>query len=89
MKIWGPDRGGHRRRPPGRDVAGRLYPPIDPIHRFLARVSGDRDDGQSLAEFAIILALIAIVAIVSIVFLGDVIASLMSAIGSTIDEQTL
>jgi len=61
---------------------------IETIHRLPALVV-DGDDGQSLAEFAIILALIAIVAIVSIVFLGDVIASLMSLIGSTIDEQTL
>ena len=68
---------------------GGLHALIDPIHRCLVRVSGDRDDGQSLAEYAIILALIAIVAIVSIVFLGDVIASLMSAIGSSIDDQTL
>jgi Flp pilus assembly pilin Flp len=46
------------------------------------------EDGQGLAEYALILALIAIVAIVSLVFLGDVVADLMSYIGDTIDTAT-
>jgi Flp pilus assembly pilin Flp len=47
------------------------------------RPVGD-EDGQGLAEYALILGLIAIVAIVSLVFLGDTIADLMSYIGSTV-----
>jgi Flp pilus assembly pilin Flp len=46
------------------------------------------EDGQGLAEYALILALIAIVAILSMIFLGDAIASLMDYIGSTIDAST-
>lgn len=46
------------------------------------------DQGQGLAEYALILGLIAVVAIVSLIFLGDVIDQLMSVIGSTIDAST-
>jgi Flp pilus assembly pilin Flp len=42
------------------------------------------EDGQGLAEYALILGLIAIVAIISLVFLGDTIADLMSFIGSSV-----
>ena len=44
------------------------------------------EEGQGLAEYALILALIAIVAILSLIFLGDTIADLMSFIGATIDQ---
>ena len=40
------------------------------------------DDGQGLAEYALILALIAIVAIGALVFLGTTIGDLLSTIGS-------
>jgi pilus assembly protein Flp/PilA len=46
------------------------------------------EDGQGLAEYALILGLIAVVAILSLIFLGDTIADLMSFIGSTIDDAT-
>jgi Flp pilus assembly pilin Flp len=48
----------------------------------------DAEQGQGLAEYALILALIAIVAILSLVFLGDTINDLMSVIGSTISGNT-
>ena len=48
----------------------------------------DGEDGQGLAEYALILALIAIVAILSLIFLGDTINTLMSNIGETIDQNT-
>ncbi len=48
----------------------------------------DEEEGQGLAEYALILALIAIVAILSLVFLGDTINDLMSYIGSTVSENT-
>ncbi len=47
------------------------------------------EEGQGLAEYALILALIAIVAILSMIFLGETIADLMDFIGSTIDASTL
>ena len=51
--------------------------------------SGAEEEGQGLAEYALILGLIAIVAILSLIFLGDTLADLMSHIGDTIDENTL
>ena len=60
----------------------------DTIDGRLAPPSGGQEAGQGLAEYALILGLIAIVAIASMVFLGNVIASLMSSIGSTIEDQT-
>jgi Flp pilus assembly pilin Flp len=50
--------------------------------------SRDEEDGQGLAEYALILGLIAVVAIVSLIFLGDTVADLMSMIGNTIDQST-
>ena len=47
------------------------------------------EEGQGLAEYALILALIAIIAILSLIFLGDTINTLMSNIGETIDQNTL
>jgi pilus assembly protein Flp/PilA len=41
-------------------------------------------DGQGLAEYALILALIAIVAIVALIFLGSQISSILSDIGNNI-----
>ena len=43
-----------------------------------------RDDGQGLAEYALILALIAIVTIIALTFLGKQISQILSYIGSVI-----
>jgi len=42
------------------------------------------EEGQGLAEYALILALIAIVAIVALIFLGTQISSILSEIGAAI-----
>jgi pilus assembly protein Flp/PilA len=42
------------------------------------------EDGQGLAEYALILALIAIVAIVALIFLGGAISSILSTVGTSI-----
>jgi pilus assembly protein Flp/PilA len=42
------------------------------------------DDGQGLAEYALILALIAIIAIVALIFLGGKISGILSKVGSSI-----
>jgi pilus assembly protein Flp/PilA len=42
------------------------------------------EDGQGLAEYALILALIAIVAIVALLFLGGAISKILSTVGSSI-----
>ena len=50
---------------------------------FLRRPSED-EDGQGLAEYALILALIAIVAIVALLFLGGAISKILSTVGSSV-----
>ena len=42
------------------------------------------EEGQGLAEYALILALIAIVAIAALLFLGEQISSILSTIGAAI-----
>ena len=42
------------------------------------------EDGQGLAEYALILALIAIVAILALLFLGGQISSILSTIGASL-----
>ena len=42
------------------------------------------DDGQGLAEYALILALIAIVAIVALIFLGGQVSTILSTVGTSI-----
>ena len=43
-----------------------------------------REDGQGLAEYALILALIAIIAIAALIFLGTQISRILSVIGNAI-----
>jgi len=42
------------------------------------------EEGQGLAEYALILALIAVIAIAALVFLGTQISSILSSIGNNI-----
>ena len=42
------------------------------------------EDGQGLAEYALILALIAIVAIVALIFLGNQVSTILSKVGSSV-----
>jgi Flp pilus assembly pilin Flp len=42
------------------------------------------DDGQGLAEYALILALIAIVAIIALLFLGGQISSILFDVGKSV-----
>jgi len=42
------------------------------------------DDGQGLAEYALILALIAIIAIVALQFLGQQVSSILSTVGKSV-----
>jgi pilus assembly protein Flp/PilA len=52
------------------------------IARILSYVQRDDEDGQGLAEYALILALIAVIAIVGLIFLGGQISDKLSTIGS-------
>jgi pilus assembly protein Flp/PilA len=42
------------------------------------------EEGQGLAEYALILALIAIVAIVALIFLGGAISSILNQVGTSV-----
>jgi pilus assembly protein Flp/PilA len=42
------------------------------------------EDGQGLAEYALILALIAIVAIVALLFLGGQVSSILNDVGTSV-----
>jgi pilus assembly protein Flp/PilA len=42
------------------------------------------EEGQGLAEYALILALIAIVAIIALIFLGGAISGILSTVGSSV-----
>ena len=43
-----------------------------------------QDEGQGLAEYALILALIAIVAIIALIFLGSQVSQILSTVGSSV-----
>jgi pilus assembly protein Flp/PilA len=42
------------------------------------------EEGQGLAEYALILALIAIIAIIALIFLGNQVSSVLSKVGNSI-----
>jgi pilus assembly protein Flp/PilA len=44
------------------------------------------EEGQGLAEYALILALIAVIAILSLIFLGSQISDKLSIVGSTLNS---
>ena len=50
----------------------------------LVRLELHREDGQSMTEYGVLLALIAVVVIVALLFLGPKIAAVFSNIGSKI-----
>jgi pilus assembly protein Flp/PilA len=59
---------------------------LNHMSQLLALISSFRndDEGQGLAEYALILALIAIIAIIALIFLGGQISSTLSTVGDSI-----
>ena len=53
------------------------------FNTLLAAVRRD-EDGQGLAEYALILALIAIIAIVALIFLGGQVSQILSTVGNSV-----
>ena len=51
------------------------------LHRMWLDITSANEEGQGLAEYALILALIAIVAILALIFLGNQISDKLSVIG--------
>jgi len=52
------------------------------VSQFIASLRDD--DGQGLAEYALILALIAIVAIIALIFLGGQVSSILNQVGQSV-----
>jgi len=53
------------------------------VQQLLASIRQD-EEGQGLAEYALILALIAIVAIIALIFLGSQVSTILSTVGSSV-----
>ena len=68
------------------DARGEVITTVIAITTSLAGliVGRDDEDGQGLAEYALILALIAIVAIVALIFLGGQVSQILSKVGKSI-----
>jgi pilus assembly protein Flp/PilA len=52
--------------------------------RILSERISQNEDGQGLAEYALILSLIAIVAIVALLFLGNAVSTTLSTVGNAV-----
>jgi pilus assembly protein Flp/PilA len=70
-------------RPDG-EGAVRPMTVIDHITSQVSRLFGRDDEGQGLAEYALILALIAIIAIIALIFLGGQVSKILSTVGSSV-----
>ena len=59
---------------------------LNPMTQLLALISSFRsdDEGQGLAEYALILALIAIVAIIALIFLGSQVSGILNTVGKSV-----
>jgi pilus assembly protein Flp/PilA len=53
------------------------------MHALIASLRRD-EEGQGLAEYALILALIAIVAIIALIFLGGKVSQILSNVGNSV-----
>jgi Flp pilus assembly pilin Flp len=56
------------------------------MSQLLALISSSRRDeeGQGLAEYALILALIASIAIIALLFLGNQVSTILSTVGNSV-----
>jgi pilus assembly protein Flp/PilA len=54
------------------------------LYALISSFRRDEEEGQGLAEYALILALIAIIAIIALIFLGGQVSTILSKVGSSI-----
>ncbi|MHB8960349.1 MAG: Flp family type IVb pilin [Candidatus Limnocylindrales bacterium] len=54
------------------------------IIQFISSLLRRDEEGQGLAEYALILALIAIVAIIALIFLGGQVSAILSNVGASV-----
>ena len=57
---------------------------VEGLSAIWSRLIGSDEDGQGLAEYALILALIAIVAIIALIFLGGNVQTILSKVGKSV-----
>jgi pilus assembly protein Flp/PilA len=55
------------------------------ISTFLARFHREHEEGQTLVEYGLLLALIAIIVIVALVFLGPIVSRLFQNVGTSLN----
>ena len=58
----------------------------DFISTLLAQLRREDEDGQTLVEYGLLLALIAIIVIVALLFLGPIISQLFQNVGTTMQQ---
>jgi pilus assembly protein Flp/PilA len=54
------------------------------LEKWRSQLAQFEDEGQGLAEYALILALIAIVAIIALIFLGTQVSGIISEVGNSV-----
>ncbi len=54
------------------------------VQALIASLTDRDEEGQGLAEYALILALIAIVAIIALIFLGGQVKTILSTVGASV-----
>ncbi len=54
------------------------------ISTLLARFRNDDEEGQTLVEYGLLLALIAIIVIVALLFLGPIVSAIFQNVGSNL-----
>jgi len=57
---------------------------INSLYLRVMSVLNRDEEGQGLAEYALILALIAIVAIIALIFLGTQVSGILSTVGASV-----
>ncbi len=55
------------------------------ISNLLARFQSEDEDGQTLVEYGLLLALIAIIVIVALLFLGPIVSDIFSNVGTRLE----
>jgi pilus assembly protein Flp/PilA len=70
--------------PYGKEVPNHMIK--DFISNLLARFQSEDEDGQTLVEYGLLLALIAIIIIVALIFLGPIISQLFQNVGTTLNN---
>jgi pilus assembly protein Flp/PilA len=55
------------------------------ISTLLARFQSDDEEGQTLVEYGLLLALLAIIVIVALLFLGPIVSGIFQDVGDTLD----